>query len=70
MLTWSNDTDTPSPDEWLKSAATSTDSWWPAWQRWLVEHSDPVQQQARAVTGHPAAADAPLDDAPGRYVHE
>jgi polyhydroxyalkanoate synthase len=69
-LTWSNDTETLSPDDWLKNASSSTDSWWPAWQRWLVEHSDPVQQQARAVTGHPAAGDAPLDDAPGRYVHE
>jgi len=70
ILTWSNDTETLSPDDWLKNASSSTDSWWPAWQRWLVEHSDPVQQQARAVTGHPAAGDAPLDDAPGRYVHE
>ena len=70
MLTWSNEIETLPPDDWFKGAPIVGDSWWPAWQRWLAEHSDPVRQPSRAITGHPAAADAPLDDAPGRYVHE
>jgi len=70
LLSWSNDTDTLSPDDWLKNAPARDGSWWPAWQRWLAEHSDPVQQPARPIAAQAAADGSPLEDAPGRYVHE
>jgi len=70
LLSWSNDTDKLSPDDWLKKAPAHDGSWWPAWQRWLAEHSDPVQQPARDIATHASADGSPLEDAPGRYVHE
>jgi polyhydroxyalkanoate synthase len=70
MLTWSNATDTLSPDEWMKSAPLLEGSWWPAWQRWLVEHSTPKRQPARALPAAAGAARSALEDAPGRYVRE
>jgi polyhydroxyalkanoate synthase len=70
MLTWSNATDTLSPDEWMKSAPLLEGSWWPAWQRWLAEHSTPKRQPARALPAAAGAARSALEDAPGRYVRE
>ena len=70
MLTWSNATDTLSPDEWMKSAPLLEGSWWPAWQRWLVEHSTPKRQPARALPAAAGAARSALEDAPGRYVRQ
>ncbi len=69
LLTWSNATDTLTPDEWLQHAPPIEGSWWPAWQRWLGEHSSTRRAAARAVGGSGAAAVA-LEDAPGRYVRE
>ena len=70
LLTWSNDTARLSPDDWLKQAPARDGSWWPVWQRWLADHSDPVQQPARDIAAHATADGSPLEDAPGRYVHE
>jgi len=70
MLTWSNATATLSPDAWMKSAPLFEGSWWPAWQRWLVEHSTPKRQPACALPTAAGAARSALDDAPGRYVRE
>jgi polyhydroxyalkanoate synthase subunit PhaC len=70
MLTWSNATATLSPDAWMKSAPLLEGSWWPAWQRWLVEHSTPKRQPARPLPAAAGATRSALEDAPGRYVRE
>jgi polyhydroxyalkanoate synthase subunit PhaC len=69
MLTWNDATTTVSADEWLKRAPLFEGSWWPAWERWLAEHSAAQQVPARmpAVPGEQSAA--ALADAPGDYVH-
>jgi len=69
MLTWKNATATPGADEWLKRAPLFEGSWWPAWQRWLVEHSGSRQQPARVPAAASARGALPLADAPGSYVH-
>ncbi|GAC1700443.1 MAG: alpha/beta fold hydrolase [Steroidobacteraceae bacterium] len=66
MLTWSNATETLSPDAWFAKAPLHEGSWWPAWQQWLVAHSAAKQVPAR----QPAATGGSLGEAPGRYVRE
>ena len=57
-----------SPDAWLESTRSQPGSWWPEWQRWLeARSSKPV---APPKMGAPAAGYTPMDDAPGRYVHQ
>jgi polyhydroxyalkanoate synthase len=70
VLRWTNDTDVLTPEEWLKAAPSRADSWWPLWQRWLAERSDPKQQPARPIAATQGAAGSILEDAPGRYVRE
>ena len=65
MLTWTHATDSLPADEWMRQAPLFEGSWWPAWQRWLAQHSAQTTVPARAVGGSGAAA---LEDAPGRYV--
>ena len=67
ILTWTNTTATLTPDQWLKEAALHEGSWWPAWERWLADHSAARQKSARvpATKGSDGAA---LADAPGTYV--
>jgi polyhydroxyalkanoate synthase len=67
ILTWTDAAATLAPDEWLKSASQHHGSWWPAWERWLAEHSGARQEPARvpATRGSDGAAFA---DAPGSYV--
>ncbi|HEY2035369.1 MAG TPA: alpha/beta fold hydrolase [Steroidobacteraceae bacterium] len=67
MLTWSNATDTLTPDDWLQSTPQHPDSWWPAWQRWLAEHSG-AREAARMVGDSADSPSAALEDAPGQYV--
>ncbi|MGH8138222.1 MAG: PHA/PHB synthase family protein [Steroidobacteraceae bacterium] len=70
VLGWTNDTDSLTPDEWLRAAPCQPDSWWPAWQRWLAERSDP-RRQPPPLTGTARTGTQPeLEDAPGRYVRE
>ena len=53
------------PDAWLQAAPQSGGSWWPAWQRWLAEHStEQLKPPSMGTAAHP-----PLADAPGSYVH-
>jgi polyhydroxyalkanoate synthase len=66
MLTWTNPTDTLSPDAWLAKAPLLQGSWWPAWQQWLAAHSAAKQVAARK----PAVKTNSLGEAPGRYVRE
>lgn len=53
-----------------QAAPAQPDSWWPVWQRWLAERSDPQPQPARPITAMQAASGLVLEDAPGRYVRE
>ena len=69
MLTANDATTTPSADEWLKSAPLHEGSWWPAWQRWLAEHSSERQEPARAPATYVAEGASLPEDAPGSYVH-
>ena len=56
------------PDDWLAGATRHDGSWWPAWQRWLAEHSS--GQAKPPALGAPAKGHGVLDDAPGRYVRQ
>jgi polyhydroxyalkanoate synthase subunit PhaC len=62
VLTWSNATANPTPEEWLAKAPLHEGSWWPAWASWLAAHSSAKQVPARSPTGRS------LGTAPGQYV--
>jgi polyhydroxyalkanoate synthase len=54
-----------SADEWEAATPKQEGSWWPAWQAWLVRHSDArrVKPPPLGTRTYPALADAP-----GNYV--
>ena len=55
-----------SSNSWLEKAPKFEGSWWPAWEQWLVELSDPEKIAASPVgltEGYKA-----ISDAPGDYV--
>jgi polyhydroxyalkanoate synthase len=54
------------PETWVSVAPIQQGSWWPAWDRWLGEHSSPPA--AAPQLGHPAKGYPPLVDAPGKYL--
>ncbi len=57
-----------SPDEWIAEVPVTQGSWWPAWDKWLNDHSGaPVSppKMGAAAKGY-----TPLYDAPGEYVME
>jgi polyhydroxyalkanoate synthase len=56
------------PEVWRDLAPVSEGSWWPAWQQWLAQHSS--GKNAPPKLGAPARGFAPIEDAPGRYVHQ
>lgn len=56
------------PDEWLAATPQVDGSWWTPWTKWLARHSS--RQVAPPAMGAPQAGLPPLDDAPGRYVHQ
>jgi polyhydroxyalkanoate synthase subunit PhaC len=61
---WENDSNPPSPDEWLAGATQVADSWWPAWERWISPYSAgevPARQPGDGKL-------KPIEDAPGSYV--
>ena len=56
------------PEDWMEAATKHDGAWWPAWQRWLEEHSS-------AKTKPPAMGAAGkgygvVEDAPGQYVRQ
>jgi polyhydroxyalkanoate synthase len=67
VRTWSNERDTLTPQAWLESTKPEAGSWWPVWDRWLVEHSSPTRLVPPTV-GSATAGYPPLADAPGQYV--
>jgi polyhydroxyalkanoate synthase len=54
------------PEDWMEAATQHAGSWWPAWQRWLAEHSS-ARVKPPAI-GAPRKGYGAIDDAPGRYV--
>jgi polyhydroxyalkanoate synthase len=52
------------PDAWVRDTPVQQGSWWPAWTRWLADHSG-APLAPPPVAG---AQLAPLTDAPGTYV--
>ncbi|MBS0644359.1 MAG: alpha/beta fold hydrolase [Proteobacteria bacterium] len=54
------------PDEWQAKAAKRPGSWWPAWVQWLDEQAGPPSEPPPLGSKRYA----PLEAAPGRYVHE
>ena len=52
------------PDQWFARNEPQPGSWWPAWQAWLAERSDP--RTAPPPMGN--ADYAPIGKAPGTYV--
>jgi polyhydroxyalkanoate synthase subunit PhaC len=65
VRTWSNATDTLTPQAWLDTTPPQAGSWWPVWERWLAQHST-AARVAPPVAG--AQGYAPIGDAPGEYV--
>ncbi len=57
------------PEKWLQKSDKHDGSWWPAWQKWLVEQSDKEKVTAPSV-GASKKEYKPLYDAPGTYVLE
>jgi polyhydroxyalkanoate synthase len=55
-------------ETWKERTPSSPGSWWPAWQKWLVEHSS--GSEAAPPMGAPDKGYAPLCDAPGTYIHQ
>jgi polyhydroxyalkanoate synthase len=67
VRTWTNPTETLTPDAWFQSTAPQEGSWWPVWEHWLAAHSTAAEVPPPAM-GAPEKGYAPLDDAPGSYV--
>jgi polyhydroxyalkanoate synthase subunit PhaC len=67
ILSWTDTTATLTPDEWLTKASLHEGSWWPAWERWLADHSAARQKPARAPATRSSDGTA-FEDAPGTYV--
>ena len=55
-------------ETWKASTPIRQGSWWPAWQRWLAQHS--TELVPAPAIGAPERGNAPLADAPGTYVFQ
>jgi len=61
---WTNNSVSPTLDQWMKSATEHAGSWWPDWTEWITSRSgDKVQAPVPGEGPMPA-----LGDAPGEYV--
>jgi len=54
------------PDEWQSHTPHHEGSWWPIWEKWLVDHSGP--KGLFPPMGQPQKGYKVLRDAPGLYV--
>ncbi len=54
------------PEEWLQKTSLYKGSWWPAWEKWLSDHS--TVKIPPPSMGQPAKGYRVLRDAPGIYV--
>jgi polyhydroxyalkanoate synthase len=68
MATSSPDSKYVDPEMWSAQATQCEGSWWPAWIDWLNHRSGALV--APPTMGAPAVGLLPLDNAPGRYVHQ
>jgi polyhydroxyalkanoate synthase len=61
---WENDKNPPAPEEWLATARSHPDSWWPLWERWISQYAG-----GELPARHPGDGKlTPIEDAPGSYV--
>jgi polyhydroxyalkanoate synthase len=61
---WVNDSNPPTPEEWLAGATQVPDSWWPGWELWVSQYAGgevPARQPGDGKL-------TPIEDAPGSYV--
>ena len=61
---WENSNNPPTPEEWLATATSYPDSWWPAWGRWVSHYGGGEVPPRRPGDGKLQ----PIEDAPGSYV--
>lgn len=54
------------PEEWLENTPHHKGSWWPAWEKWLTDHSP--EKGPPPPMGQPKKGYKILRDAPGVYV--
>jgi polyhydroxyalkanoate synthase subunit PhaC len=57
-----------SPDEWYANSPNFEGSWWPAWAKWLSEHSS--EMTVPPSMGALWVGSKPPEDAPGTYVRQ
>ncbi len=64
---YTNDDLSLDADDWLAGAGVVAGSWWDHWQQWYAERGDGRRNAPKALgnKNYP-----PMDDAPGRYVHQ
>jgi polyhydroxyalkanoate synthase len=55
------------PETWMEEVEVQAGSWWPAWDKWLDEHTS--AQVAPPAMGASRKGYKPLGDAPGEYVY-
>ncbi|MGO9512819.1 MAG: PHA/PHB synthase family protein [Steroidobacteraceae bacterium] len=65
--TWLNDSEALTPHAWYETTRPHAGSWWPFWQHWLAQHSNPARVSPPPL-GSAAAGYPPIADAPGEYV--
>jgi len=54
------------PETWMVRTDVQNGSWWPAWEKWLVQHSS--ERLAPPSMGNKTGGYAPLCPAPGTYI--
>ena len=67
VRTWSNNSKTLEPQRWFETSEEKAGSWWPIWQRWLLEHSKKKLVKPPSM-GKAGSRHRELGDAPGKYV--
>ena len=61
---WENEKNPPTPEEWLATARSQPDSWWPIWESWISQYAG-----GEVPARHPGDGRLkPIEDAPGSYV--
>jgi polyhydroxyalkanoate synthase len=61
---WENEKNPPTPEEWLATATSQPDSWWPTWENWISQYAG-----GEVPARHPGDGRLkPIEDAPGSYV--
>src|SRR5271169_4574113 len=61
---WENDNNPSTAEEWLATATSHPDSWWPRWERWISLYAGGEVPARRPGDGKLK----PIEDAPGSYV--